>query len=59
MSRKRWKVGGIVTSTNKKQKPVNVIVFADSEKAAKNQGITKIKKANPDGFVRIGKVQED
>ena len=59
MKQKRYRVGGTVTSTNKRSQGFNVLVWANSKTAAENAGKTKVKKSHPDGFITIGVVTED
>ncbi|MFG3255245.1 hypothetical protein [Streptomyces sp. NPDC048172] len=58
MARKRYRVGGTVSSTNKGSKAFNETVFADSPKAAENLAKTRIKKRYPDGYITIGVVTQ-
>ncbi|MFG3253251.1 hypothetical protein [Streptomyces sp. NPDC048172] len=58
MARKRYRVGGTVTSTNKKGIAFNETVFADSPKSAENLARTRIKKKYTDGYITIGVVTQ-
>lgn len=59
MPDKRFKVGGLITSTNKQARGFNIVVFAPSKRGAENAAKTKMKRKHPHDHVTIGKVQED